>query len=129
MLLDAEKMNQDVKAWFALTEKVLKRQFDLLDIKHVPRSPSPVASREVLEHILRKRLGLVSKGSFKFPRHMVFVAKGVGRGVPAAVAGTNQTTRKPKDWFNGVIDARIDELANTVAENSGNLIVNNLKIK
>lgn len=122
-------MNQDINDWFDGTEKDLKQKFDDLDIEHVKRSPSPVASRDVLNHITQKKLGLISKGSFKFPRHMVFVAKGVGKGVPAGIAGTSATHRRPKDWFNSVIDARIDNLADTVAENSGDLIADNIKIK
>lgn len=128
MAQELQKMNQDIKDWFADTEKGLKQKFDELDIQHVKRSPSPSASRDALENITRKRLGLIYKGSFKFPRHMVFVAKGVGKGVPAGIAGTSATQRRPKDWFNSVIDAKIDSLADTVAEHNANLSADRIKI-
>ena len=122
-------MNRDIKSWFILTQKVLKQQFDLLEIKHVKRSPSPVSSKETLMQQTRMRSGLISRGSFKFNRSMVFVSKGVGKGVPAALAGTSATTRKPKDWFNSVIDNRINNLADTVAGHCGDIVCSNIRIK
>jgi len=125
----AEKLNSDIKSWAGETQKELKQQFDSLNIQHVDRSPSPRPSREVLENILRSRGGLVSKVSFKFPRHMVFVHKGVGKGVPISLAGSNATNRKPKPWFNPVMDKKVEDLADRVADHSADIVVNNLMIK
>jgi hypothetical protein len=58
---------------------------------------------------------------------MVYVHKGVGRGTPIEKVG--QTKRKAKEWYNPVIDRRIDELGDIVAEELGAAIVNNLFIK
>ncbi len=58
---------------------------------------------------------------------MVYVHKGVGRGTPIEKVGT--TSRKPKELFNPVIDRRIDELADIVAEELGAALINNLLIK
>lgn len=58
---------------------------------------------------------------------MVYVHKGVGRGTPIEKVG--QTNRKAKEWFNPVIDRRIDELADVVAEELGAALINNLLIK
>jgi hypothetical protein len=58
---------------------------------------------------------------------MIYVHKGVGRGTPIEKVG--QTTRKPKPWFNPVVEKRIDELADIVAEEIGDSFLNNLLIK
>jgi hypothetical protein len=69
-------------------------------------------------------MGIPTKVSFKFPQHMVFVHKGVGKGTPIAKAGTG--TRKAKEWFEPPIERNIDKLGDIVAEELGESIVNNL---
>jgi len=125
----AGKLNTEVKTWADSTNKKLQQEFDVLNIQHVTRSPSPHPSRDVLKAFLRKRQSLVDRVSFKFPRHMVFVHKGVGKGVPIALAGSNATTRKPKPWFDNVMDKQVDDLADRVAEHSADIVVDNFKIK
>ena len=117
------KMNADIRQWGRGTIGDLKQQFALLKIEHVTRSPSPVAAIEALKNYFAERQGLINKVSFKFPRHMVFVHKGVGKGRPAAQPGT------AKEWFNPVIDADIEKLADIVANNQGDMIVSNLLIR
>lgn len=131
MSLEASKevLNSGIRAWAKNTTAALKSEFDILDIQHVDRSPSPVASRDKIMTALRNRQGIISIIGFKFPKHMVFVHKGVGKGVPASRAGSSGTTRKAKEWFNPVISAKVDDLADVVANATGDLIVNNIGIK
>ena len=58
---------------------------------------------------------------------MVFVHKGVGKGTPIGMVGS--TNRKPKEWFNPVIDKRVELLADKVAEHSADIVVNNITIR
>ena len=60
---------------------------------------------------------------------MVFVAKGVGKGVPISRAGSSSTTRQPKDWFNAPMDVEVDKLADLYSEATGDLLVNNINIR
>lgn len=123
----ASKMNADIKAWGKGTIGDLKQEFSRLQIVHAERSPSPSPSVEALINRFGQRQGLINKVSFKFPRHMVFVHKGVGKGVPSGFTGS--TTRRPKEWFNPIMEKDIEKLADTVANNQADIIVSNLLIK
>lgn len=122
-------LNGFVLDWSKATLRKMDAKFDELNIEHSPSSKSPIAAREALKYYIQYKLGVPAVISYKFPRHMVFVAKGVGNGVPAALAGTSATKRKPKDWFNKVLDEEIEELADGVAERTGDAIVNSLRIR
>src|SRR5690606_25628217 len=102
---------------------------DKLNIKHETRSPSPRSSRDVLTGRVGTRQGMASRVGFRFPRHMVFVHKGVGKGVPASLAGSSVTTRKAKEWFNPVIDQNIDRLADIAADGLADITVGNIHIQ
>lgn len=69
--------------------------------------------------------GLPTKMSFRFARHLVFVHKGVCKGMPIRRAGSGK--RKAKEWFEPYIEKNIDELADIVAAGLGEHIVNSLK--
>lgn len=128
-MADTGKYRNEVDAWRKESLHELIASFDKLNIVHRPASPSPYPARDILKAITAYRLGMPSKISFKFPRHMVFVHKGVGKGVPAGIAGTSATKRQPKEWFNPVIEARIDKLATIAAENVADYIVADIGIK
>ena len=142
MLEGAEKMNADIRAWNNGTLEALKSSIESLDIKHQPEKynrgirknsePSendPRPSKESLKAKLSFRQGVASKIGINFSKKLIYVHHGVGKGVPAALAGTSATKRQPKDWFNSVIDERIEKLADTVADNMADMTVKNLKIR
>lgn len=61
----------------------------------------------------RKNFDVIDRISFRFLRHMVFVEKGVGRGMPIeSVRNGNaeKYSRIAKPWFNPVIEKKLDEL-------------------
>jgi hypothetical protein len=58
---------------------------------------------------------------------MIYVHKGVGRGTTIDQVGS--TNRVAKPWFNPVIERKIDELADIVAEEIGSEIINKLLIR
>lgn len=95
----------------------LKGQWDKYDIKHSPESRSAVAALDLLSSSTTMKYGALSSIRFKFPRHMVFVHKGVGRGHPIS------NPRKAKPWFNEILDKEIEVLADIVAENTADKIV------
>ena len=118
---ELQKVNNVVKNWKDDSLKDLKDQFTKLDIKHVERSPSESPARQLLKSVMGYAFGLASRVGFKFPRHMVFVHKGVGRG------GTGN--RKKKEWFNPVMDEQVEKLADELAEQHAELAVNAINIK
>lgn len=119
--------NARIDNWGTDRLQDLKNEIDALGIKHASYSSSPRAARAALTKTNRKADGLINRISYRIPRHMIFVHKGVGRGTPIDKVGT--TSRKAKPWFNPVIEKHIDELADIAAEELGSSIVNNLLIK
>jgi hypothetical protein len=79
----------------------------------------------------RKDIGAVIYSvGFKFPRHGVFVHKGVGRGwemVSGKVVRTAKSKmiapREPKDWLNSEIDSGLEDLADKLVEMKADAVV------
>lgn len=116
--------NKSVRDWASGAHKALEGEMDSLGIEHRDNSPSPVASRDALKHFTSSKFGLVSAVSFKFPRHMVFVQKGVGKG---RAKGSGK--ERPKDWFNGPMAKLVEDLADKVADETADLVVGKLMIR
>lgn len=127
--MNYDKLNGKVKSWQLSARRQLVGMFDKLGIKHRSNSPSSKASVKSISTRSKKRYGAVERISFKFPRHMVFVHKGVGRGTKAAEAGSTKSKRKAKEWYNPVMDEQVPKLADTVAEEYGDLSVNAIQIQ
>lgn len=130
--MDTEKLNSEVRSWTKSSVTEMKSEANRLGIDHRTentkeggRSRSPAPAVDILRSTISKRLGVPYKISFKFPRHMVFVHKGVGRGTSASEAGTG--SRTPKEWFSPIIEKNIENLGDIVAENLGESIINNLR--
>lgn len=122
-----KKLNDDVSKWRKDTESKLKESMDAAGIKHSDKSKSPVAARDALKSAQAKKFGVVNRISFKFPRHLVFVEKGVGRGHPIS------NPREAKPWFNKIVEDQMESLADIVAENTADKVVSDsferMKIK
>lgn len=122
-----DQVNKDIKKWAGRTRQELVNEISTQGITHRENSPSPKPAKQSIRQSTRQSQGIINRVGYNIPRHMVYVHKGVGRGTPIEKVG--QTNRKPKPWFNPVIDRRIDELADIVAEGLGSAIINNLLIK
>jgi len=84
----------------------------------------------------RKDYGEINMVGFQFPRHGVFVHKGVGRGwkmlsgkVVRTAAGIQKGIRIPKDWMNVEIDNSIAELADELAGIRADTFINSTRLK
>lgn len=117
---DVTKLNDAIKDWTKKARKDLKAEEKKLKIKH---SAGSNWQRTGYRH----RSGVISRISFKMPRHAIFVHKGVGRGTPISKVG--QTNRRAKPWFNPVMDESIPDLADAVAEEQADLMINGIDIK
>jgi len=124
---DIDSFNNDVGDWTRDTKSQVVDEMNSLGIIHRPGSTSPVPAQRALKTGLRKNAGITNRISFKFPRHLVFVHKGVGRGTTIGQVGS--TSRKPKPFLNPVIDRNLDKLTGIVADHHGTLIVNALMIR
>lgn len=150
MPINFDKQNERVLDWASKMESGLKGHSAALGITHRANSPSPGSSVDKIKHRERYRTGVVEVISFKFPRSLIWPHKGAGKGRGGLLGsvwydklGIRRTTnpkslgsmgtggRMAKPWFNDTIEGSggVEELANIVAEESGDAIVNNLLIK
>lgn len=132
------------------TESGLKGRSAAMGITHRSNSPSAGSSVAKIKARDRRRIGVIDMVSFKFDRSLIWTHKGAGKGrggIQGSVwydrLGIKHSTdaeslgkmgtggRVAKPWLNDTLEAPsgIDELANIVAEESGDAIVNNLFIK
>lgn len=124
---DIDEFNKEVGQWGKGSKTDLVQEMNSLGIVHREDSKSPVPAQKALKMSVRNKGGVASKISFKMPRHMVFVHKGVGRGTKITDVGS--TGRKAKHWYNPVIEKNLPELVDIVADNQGTMVLNAVMIK
>jgi hypothetical protein len=84
----------------------------------------------------KKDFGEIFMVGFHFPRHGVFVHKGVGRGwkmvngkVVRTATGIQKGIRIPKDWLNSEIDKSMSKLADELAGIKADVVINATRAK
>lgn len=117
-----------IKTWGTATVKETRAQMARLNImRHTGRLNSNLRMSYG-----RSQSNLVFKGidrlGLKMLRHGVFIQKGVGRGYPLSGKRSSLGKRKPKDWFNQVIDRRLPGLADELLQYDATIVANNLFI-
>lgn len=127
--------NTEVSSWSLETKRKMKLR-TLQLVLHI----GPGHDNQEVK--VRKYLGEASKIQFSFPYYMVFVHKGAGRGYGGSKSGlftnksggkslTNKSSmgkmgggkRKPKPWFNPVLEERFPELAEIIAGYHGSKVM------
>jgi hypothetical protein len=124
---DIDAFNSDVSQWTRAAKEAVVSEISSQGIIHRENSKSPVAAQNAIKTAQRKKTGVTARISFKMPRHMVFVHKGVGRGTKITDVGS--TNRKAKPWFNPVIEKKFPELVDIVADHQGTMVLNAVMIK
>jgi hypothetical protein len=104
-----DKLNADAKNWARETQKALKAKLRSLDVKGTGRLIKSI------NYSVGKSFGVANKISYRFPKHGVFVEKGVGRGWPITRVSSSsaaiKTGRRAKPWFNPIMESEIPVLA------------------
>ena len=124
---DVDAFNQDVSSWSKKARQAMVSEMNALGIVHHEGSRSPVPAQQALKARVSKKDGTASRISFRMPRHLVFVHKGVGRGTKISQVGSTKRTAKP--WFNPVVEQQLPELVDIVADHTGAMILNSIMIK
>jgi len=118
-----DDMNNGIAGWAKGTKSEVINELNALGVKHYKNSPNKVPLRKAIKDSVRKRFDSIDRISYKIPRSAIFLHKGVSRG------HGKSNPRKAKEFYNPIVDKRMDELADIVAEGQGNIIVNSLNIK
>lgn len=150
MAINFDKQNERVINWAKQTSTAMKITGNALGIRHRQNSPSTGSSIDRIADRVGYKGSIIERVSFKFPRTLIWTHKGAGKGRGGLLGSTwydkyglKHTTnpnslgkmdtggRKAKPFFNDVIEspAGVDELAQIVAEESGDAIINKLLIK
>lgn len=131
--------NKDVTEWTAQSRRKMK-----MEVLRMVLNIGP--GYENLRSKVGKYAGEASKLTFDFPYYMVFVHKGAGRGYGgnktglfSKADGSKGTTskssfgkmgtgkRRPKPWFNPVVEERFPALADLVRNYHGGKVVLNIQ--
>lgn len=117
-------VNKDILNWKSGTTSALKAQIGMLTSEGKGKLMSSLKG-----YVNHDPDGSIYSITWKFARHGIFLIKGVGRGyimqdgkIMRAVRKNNAIytindtiERHPKDWFNPVIDARMPNLTQKIA--------------
>ena len=106
---DYETLNADIKKWIG---------------RVIASARGANAALKQFKGSIKKKYGVPERVSLSFPKHYVFVEKGVGRG-----RGINSGKAKPNPAINPAIEAHIEELADIAANGMADVAVNNIFIK
>jgi hypothetical protein len=150
MALDLDKYNDRVKEWGRDTINRMAAQASAMAVVHRSDSPSKGSSIRKLKDKYRMKDGGVDQVSIKFPRSLIWTHKGAGKGRAGATGskwtdkyGQTKTTkeaskgkmatlgRKAKPFFDRTLDGPngVEQLADIVAEETGDVLINNMFIK
>jgi hypothetical protein len=121
-----QNYNTEVKGWSRSTLNKIKATALQQDIIHRVDSKSQGYSVDAMKVVTAMRDSKVARISFKLRRHLIFVHKGLGRDTPVNKIGT--TNRKAKPFINDVLEPDTEQLANIVAEHTGDFLSNNILI-
>lgn len=104
-----EELRTNVKAWIA---------------RVISSVQGANASLKSFRGTLKEKYGIPERVRLSFPRHYVFVEKGVGKG-----RGINSGKTTPKPAINPAISAHIEELADIAADGCASIASQRLFIK
>lgn len=122
--INTTKLNAQVRSWAAGSAQHMQQEAKSLGITHRSNSQSNGSSIDKIFSAVKTKFRIAERISFKFPRHMVFVHKGVGKGTPISAVGT--TNRKAKEWFEKPMKNDIEMLADIVQDHFGDAAVSNV---
>jgi hypothetical protein len=149
MPINFDRQNDRVTEWANKVTGKIKDRANALGIRHRANSPSPSASVPAIKDRFRLKGGIIEIISFRFSRSLIWPHKGAGRGYggikgstwkdklgithhtdPKSLGKMGTGNRTAKPWFNDVMEGSegVDQLANIVAEESGDGIINKLLI-
>lgn len=109
-MINAEKLNQEVKQWSQQSAAMMKKNVRLLTNSNKHKAIKGIRLANSISSKNLKRFGAVERIVFPFARHGFFLAVGASRGHKYK---TNP--RKTIQWYNFVFEERFEELANIVA--------------
>ncbi len=122
-----EEFNSNVRAWGDKVRNALGSSVSSAGIKGSRLKGS-------IRNTYKEEYGEIFRLGFTFKREGVYVQKGVGRGYVmngGVVVKTSKTigfNRKPKPWFNHIIESFMPELEEIIYDYTDTAIINTVRI-
>ena len=118
-----EQFNNEVNQWAKNTAGKIKNKIGELNIQHSKHSNDPISLKDSIKPKVyvdhhRKPYEI----AFKLNKTGVYVAKGINKW------HSKHNPYEGKDWFDSVIDENMNELEEIVTRNTGEMLVNALKL-
>jgi hypothetical protein len=139
--LDTARWNEEAKQWGRGSNEALKAAFGGLGVRRTGLLLRELRVRTGMQY------GRVNRITFGFPRYLVMVEKGAGKGYGGkkgstwSTKGTKRKTnpkslgrmgsgpRQARPGFNPTMDKRVPILAKMLAEYYADMAINNIRIK
>lgn len=124
--MDASSLRKRIAEWAKANVAEMKAAAQSLNIQHRKNSQSATSSVDAIAAKVAMKYKMPERISFQFPKHLIYVEMGVGKGTPVAKKG--QTNRQAKPIIGPVLDKNIDQVADIVADEIGDIICSNLRL-
>lgn len=121
--MDTRELSTAIRKWVNGTVTEIVQDMHSKGVRHRENSLSKQALFLLIKGRLRSKFGLPERIAITFPRHLVFVKYGVGKYRPK---GSGKEA--PKDIVDNILEKRLPELADIVANGYADLVVKNIFI-
>lgn len=122
-MIDTKKLSRNIAAWQRKVKDEIINDLYAKGVRHRPDSNSKQAVFLLINARLRKKFGAPERASFTFPKHLVFVKYGVGKG---RKRGSGKEI--PKDIIDNVIEKHLPELIEICKDGWAEVVAKNLFI-
>jgi len=119
-----EKLNLEVEKWSSESAAMMSQKVQMLtnSSKHeYIKARKGLRLYQSIKSKTKQRFGAIERIIFPFAKHGFFLATGASRGHKAK---TNP--REKKDWYGFIFEQRFEKLADIVAENYADAVINSL---
>lgn len=124
-----ERMDQEIRAWAKLTRGELVKSVLSLNLHEQIRFDGEdnvlKPLKKDIRYGLRKKQGDTEGVAFRFPRHGIFLERGVGKYRKANSSAANRAARP---WLYPVLDGAFDDLADLIEQGYGDIAASELRI-
>ena len=120
-----EEVDKEVRAWARVTRNDLRTRLMTLDLQERARIAGEPGLIKRLGYSLRRKDGELDNVAFSFPRHGIFLERGVGKHRPV---GSVSAARAAKPWLSTILPDATEELAEILADEYANIAAAELRI-
>jgi len=120
-----EALEEEVRKWGRLTRQKLVERILSLNMHERAAVTMDKPLAKSVRSIFRKQSGDIEGVSFRFPRHGIFLERGVGKHRPVNSAAANKAA---KPWISTTLPSATEQLADILAKEYADLVAEDVQI-